>query len=84
MTAILAGPGALAGRLGPRLGRLVAVLSARLRHPEEAPGRIAFGLVKQIDSAARLSVRRGELDTDRVEAMARSSAASVPPSGSLG
>ncbi|HEX9342206.1 MAG TPA: hypothetical protein VF995_01140 [Actinomycetota bacterium] len=71
VTAILAGPGALASRLGPRFGRLVEVIAARLRHPEEAPGRISFGLVKRIDSAVRLSVPRGELDTDRAESLAR-------------
>jgi hypothetical protein len=71
VTAILAGPGALAGRLGDRLGRMIEVVAARLRHPGEAPGRISFGLVKHIDSAVHLSARRGDLDTDRVESMVR-------------
>ncbi len=71
VTAILAGPGALAGRLAGRLGHLVEVVAARLRHPEETPGRISFGLVKRIDSAVRLSAQRAELDTDRVESLVR-------------
>jgi sporulation protein YlmC with PRC-barrel domain len=72
VAAILAGPGALAGRFGGRLGRWLAGVSNRLREgDEDRPARIPFGLVADIGSAVRLAADKHELDTDRVERWAR-------------
>jgi sporulation protein YlmC with PRC-barrel domain len=72
VTAILAGPGALAGRLGGRLGRWLEDVSNRLREGDEnRPARIPFGLVADIDSAVRLAADKHELETDRVEGWVR-------------
>src|SRR6266496_1573872 len=72
VTAILAGPGALAGRLGGRLGRWLEGVSNRLREgDEDRPARISFGLVTEIGSAVRLAGARADLETDRVERWVR-------------
>ncbi len=69
VTAILAGPGALAGRLGGRLGAWLEGLANRLRDSQERrPARIPFGVVKRIGSCVDLSVAKEELETDRVDA----------------
>src|SRR5919197_5501155 len=56
VTAILAGPGALAGRLGGRLGHWMERISARLRGDSDRPARIAFEAVKTIGTSVDLSV----------------------------
>jgi sporulation protein YlmC with PRC-barrel domain len=72
VTAILAGPGALAERLGGRPGRLIAAVHHRLQDREvEGPSRIDFGVVRSIGSDVRLTVSREDLPTMRVEAWAR-------------
>lgn len=69
VTAILAGPGALARRLGGRLGAGLEGAANRLREGEERrPARIPFGVVKRIGSSIDLSLAKEELETDRVEA----------------
>jgi hypothetical protein len=62
VTAILAGPAALAPRFGGLLGRWVLAVQQRL-HPAEAPepARIGFGVVDEVGSRIRISVRREEL-----------------------
>jgi sporulation protein YlmC with PRC-barrel domain len=68
VTAILAGPGALAGRLGGHLGHLLERVSNRLRDTaEDRPARVPFGVVKRIDSAVDLWVPKEDLETDRLE-----------------
>jgi sporulation protein YlmC with PRC-barrel domain len=68
VTAILAGPGALAHRLGGRLGRWVESVHARL-HPSSAPepARIPIGVVKGVGSTVQLSVAKGDLELSRFE-----------------
>jgi hypothetical protein len=72
VSAILAGPGALAGRLGGGLGRWLERVANRLREADEdRPARISFGLVTEIGSAVRLAGAKADLETDRVERWAR-------------
>jgi hypothetical protein len=72
ITAILAGPGALARRLGTHVGRWLENVHSRL-HPSEQPGpaRIAFGVVTRIAEHVELAVSRGDLDVSRFEKWAR-------------
>jgi sporulation protein YlmC with PRC-barrel domain len=67
VTAILAGPGALARRLGGRLGEWVASVHRRLNPDDGDPARIPFGVVKRIGSAIELSVPRRDLPITRFE-----------------
>ena len=72
VSAILAGPGALSGRLGGRLGRWLEGVANRLRDgDQDRPARISFGLVTEIGSAVRLAGVKADLETDRVERWAR-------------
>jgi sporulation protein YlmC with PRC-barrel domain len=65
---ILAGPGALAGRLGGRIGLWLESVHQRL-HPQEQPGpaRIPFGLVREIGNHVELTVSRSDLEVSRFE-----------------
>lgn len=62
VTAILAGPAALAPRLGGLLGRWILAVQQRL-HPAEhpLPARIDFGVVDEVGSRVRISRHREEL-----------------------
>jgi sporulation protein YlmC with PRC-barrel domain len=72
VTAILAGPGALARRIGGRLGSLVASIHGRLQDRSlEGPARIDFGVVQGIGSDVRLSVPRDHLATMAFERWVR-------------
>lgn len=72
VTAILSGPGALAGQLGGRLGRWLASVQQRLHHREDpGPARIAFGVVKRINEHVEVSVPRETLASNAGEAWAR-------------
>jgi sporulation protein YlmC with PRC-barrel domain len=72
VSAILAGPGALARRIGGRLGDAIASLHERLQESGvEGPARISFGTVASIGSDVRLMVSREELETHRFERWAR-------------
>jgi hypothetical protein len=52
VTAILAGPGALARRIGGRLGAGLEALANRLREGDDRrPARVSFAVVKRIGSA---------------------------------
>jgi sporulation protein YlmC with PRC-barrel domain len=64
VTAILAGPGALARRIGGRPGAWLASVQARLR-PEDrdGPARISFGVVAAVGDHVDVTVRREDLDT---------------------
>jgi hypothetical protein len=61
LTAILAGPGALAPRLG-RVATWIAARRLRLARRKD-PSRIAFGVVVSIGPDVRLAVSREELDS---------------------
>jgi hypothetical protein len=72
VSAILAGPGALARRIGGRPGAWIESIHARLQEAEaEAPASISFGVVQRIGSAIELSVHRDDLETMRFEAWVR-------------
>ena len=72
VVAILAGPGALARRLGGRLGAWMAAAHDRLKDPDqEGPARISFGVVAGIGSQVDLTVGRKELDTFEFERWVR-------------
>jgi hypothetical protein len=72
VSAILSGPGALARRIGGRLGDTIASLHERLQEAGvEGPARISFGAVASIGSDVRLTVSRHELEIYRAERWAR-------------
>ncbi|MFY9586655.1 MAG: hypothetical protein WAT66_04275 [Actinomycetota bacterium] len=72
VTAIHAGPGALARRIGGRLGAWIESVHARL-HPSEKPGpaRIPFGVVKRFDNHVELTVSIEDLEVGRLERWVR-------------
>lgn len=74
VTAILAGPGALASRLGGRLGRWIESVHARL-HPSSEPGPalIPFTVVKHVASHVDLTVPKRDLELTRFEDWVRDS-----------
>jgi hypothetical protein len=72
VTAILAGPGALARRIGGHIGGTIASIHERLQERGvEGPARISFGAVTSIGSDVRLSVSRKDLEIHRFERWAR-------------
>lgn len=72
VTAILAGPGALARRIGGRIGSTIAAIHERLQERGiEGPARVSFGVVTSIGSDVRLSVSRQDLEIHRFERWAR-------------
>jgi hypothetical protein len=72
VTGLLTGPGALGPRLGGFLGALTTAAWSRLaERPEGQPKRIGFEHVREIDTAVRLDVPRGDLDVDGLEAWTR-------------
>lgn len=70
VVAILAGPGALAHRLGGRLGVWLDSIQRRLAD-DAAPARVSFGVVKGIDNHVELSIARDDLDVMRLERWVR-------------
>jgi sporulation protein YlmC with PRC-barrel domain len=68
VTAILSGPGALARRLGGRLGRWIGSVHGRLHpHAEPTPARISFGVVKRIEDHIELTIGRDGLESMHLE-----------------
>ena len=68
VSAILAGPGALAHRIGGALGRWIESVHTRL-HPEQGgPARIDFADVERVTHQVELSARCEDLDVHRLEA----------------
>ena len=70
--AIISGPGALARRLGGRLGSWIEAAYGRL-HDERPPrpARVPFSIVKSINNHVEVSVERDTLESDRLERWAR-------------
>jgi hypothetical protein len=66
VSAILAGPGALAHRIGGRLGAWIESVHMRL-HPEQGPARIDFECVDRVWHQVELNVRCDDVDTHRFE-----------------
>lgn len=83
VTAILAGPAALAPRLGGLLGRWVLAVQRRL-HPKEhpLPARIDFGVVDEVSSRVRISLRREELWVNAFEDWCRENVIAKIPGAS--
>ena len=72
VTAILAGPGALARRIGGRIGNTTARIHERLQESGiEGPARVSFGAVTSVGSDVRLAVSRQDLEIYRFERWAR-------------
>jgi sporulation protein YlmC with PRC-barrel domain len=72
LVSILAGPGALARRLGGRLGVWMASAHDLLKDPERrGPARISFGVVARIGSQVDLTLGREDLDTFEFERWVR-------------
>jgi hypothetical protein len=71
VTEILGGPGALARRLGGRLGAWIASIHARLQGGSRDPAAISFGVVAEIGDHVTLTVSREHLGTFAFEAWAR-------------
>jgi sporulation protein YlmC with PRC-barrel domain len=61
VAAILLGPGALASRIGGRLGTSIAAVYGRVAEEEPHPNEISFGVVKRIDNHVELVLPRAEL-----------------------
>jgi sporulation protein YlmC with PRC-barrel domain len=72
VTAILSGPGALARRIGGRLGGWIASVDERLHASgEPGPARVSFGVVGAIGPQIDLTVEREHLDVMRFEIWVR-------------
>lgn len=72
VTALLTGRGALADRLGGRLGRFAAVVSRRLAvAPGDRPGRIPITLVTEVGNHVAVALDAGEVPNQVVEAAVR-------------
>lgn len=68
VTAVLAGPGALAHRLGGRLGAWVESVHARLHlGPEPEPARVPFDTVVEVGATVKLGVPKDDLELSRFE-----------------
>jgi sporulation protein YlmC with PRC-barrel domain len=71
LAALLVGPQVLGPRLGGWPGRLVTGLARRLRTDRSGPLRIPYHLVRRVDSAIELSVRRDLLREPELESWLR-------------
>jgi sporulation protein YlmC with PRC-barrel domain len=68
VVAIISGPGALARRLGGRLGAWIETALGRLQDQRPAhPARLPFSVVKRIGNDVEVSVTRETLESDRLE-----------------
>lgn len=68
VTDILAGPGALARRIGGKTGEWIASVHARLQGGSRDPAAISFGAVGEINDHVTVIVSREELGTYEFEA----------------
>ena len=67
---LLSGAGALAARIGGRLGRFIASVDGRIAE-ERTPARIPMAVVSEIGSHVTVTSSRSELETDRGERWVR-------------
>ncbi|HEX4868181.1 MAG TPA: hypothetical protein VFV32_11205 [Acidimicrobiales bacterium] len=67
VTGLVSGRGALARRIGGRLGRAAAWLSARLEASGEQPGPIPFGVVRELGNHIEITLTREDLDSFELE-----------------
>ena len=85
VVAIVSGPGALAERIGGRLGHAWSALHRRLRpggEPGATPRLISFSDVKKLSSQIDLAVRAEELDSHASERWLRDHViAKIPGAG---
>ncbi len=65
VTAILSGPGALAGHVGGATGRWLAAVEQRLLHSGSKPSRIPFDQVRAIAEAVEVAESAEVLDSNR-------------------
>jgi hypothetical protein len=68
VSAILAGPGALAHRIGGRLGRWIESVHTRLHDEQGGPARIDFADVERVHHQVELRVRCEDVEAHRFEA----------------
>lgn len=83
VSAILAGPAALAPRFGGLLGRWVLAVQRRL-HPAEdpEPARIDFGVVDEVGPSVKISLRREKTQPNAFEDWCRENViAKIPGAG---
>lgn len=81
VTAILAGPGALAPRVAGSLGAWIRSFRRRMAPSESKDmGRISFGVVKVVNNHVEITVSRHELDVDRSERWALRVISRIPGS----
>jgi sporulation protein YlmC with PRC-barrel domain len=71
VTDILAGPGALARRIGGPFGAWIASVHARLKGGDADPARISFGVVATIDDHVTITVSRTQVGSFAFEAWVR-------------
>jgi sporulation protein YlmC with PRC-barrel domain len=71
VTDILAGPGALARRIGGPFGAWIASVHARLNGGDADPARISFGVVANIDDHVTITVSRTEVGSFAFEVWVR-------------
>ena len=71
VTEILAGPGALARRIGGKLGEQIAAVHAQLHGGSRDPAAISFAVVARIDDHVTLIVSREDVATFAFEAWVR-------------
>jgi hypothetical protein len=82
VVSILAGPGALARRLGGHIGAWMASAHDLLKDPERrGPARISFGVVARIGSQVDLTIGREDLDTFEFERWVRDHIIAKIPGG---
>jgi hypothetical protein len=82
VVSILAGPGALARRLGGRLGAWLASAHDLLKDPDRrGPARISFGVVARVGSQVDLTLGREDLDTFEFERWVRDHVIAKIPGG---
>lgn len=68
LTAIYAGPGALARRIGGKIGAWIESVHGRLHHEvEPGPARVPFGVVKGVENEIELSVPKRDLEVSLFE-----------------
>jgi sporulation protein YlmC with PRC-barrel domain len=65
VTAILSGPGALAGQIGGAMGRRIAAAEQRLLSSGSPPSRIGFDQVLRVDHQVEVARSAAELDSHR-------------------